>query len=195
MTKRWKRELRRLDDMQAPTDRIRLRAAQGPLHGSAPDGMPHRRQRITAGLVAAALFVAAGVFAWQALRPSGADRSSGDPELGDVLVVTIHGPTDSASNLDTWRPVANFRLGDHAIDIPAQGFSGWRDMPEGGVDDIDYVLGFDVPAGTPVDIEGDATSASAVVRSGESIDDRRFISTSRMVRGSCRSTRAGMSST
>ena len=69
MTKRWERELRRLDDVDAPTERIRAHAADRPTDPSHGDGLPPRRQRITAGVVAVVVFVAAGTFAWQAFRP------------------------------------------------------------------------------------------------------------------------------
>ena len=40
MPKRWERELRRLDDVEAPTDRIRSNAAHRPAVSSSGDGLP-----------------------------------------------------------------------------------------------------------------------------------------------------------
>ena len=84
MTKRWERELRRLDDVDAPTERIRAHAADRPTDPSHGDGLPPRRQRITAGVVAVVVFVAAGTFAWQAFQPEGGD----DGDLLDTQVST-----------------------------------------------------------------------------------------------------------
>ena len=78
MTKRWERELRRLDDVDAPTERIRAHAADRPTDPSHGDGLPPRRQRITAGVVAVVVFVAAGTFAWQAFRPRARSRRTND---------------------------------------------------------------------------------------------------------------------
>ena len=63
----WKERLRAFDDL-APDDGVFARASQGPRR-DVPDG-PSGRKRLTAGIVAFAVFGAAAVFAWQALRPA-----------------------------------------------------------------------------------------------------------------------------
>jgi META domain len=91
MRKRWERDLRGLNDVEAPTERIRERSQRAP-SGQGPDPMRPPRQRIVAGVVAFAVFIAAGAFAWRALRPNGstlggttAASTSNDRSEGKVV--------------------------------------------------------------------------------------------------------------
>ncbi len=61
MPERWQRELRKLRDEEMP-DTLRELAERGPQRDLPHDG----RQRLVAGLVAFAVFAAAGAFAWRA---------------------------------------------------------------------------------------------------------------------------------
>lgn len=72
MTERWQRELKKLGSVDAPVSRMRAQIAAGPSDGP-PQPEPGRSpaQRITAGVVAFAVFAAAAVFAYRALRPGG----------------------------------------------------------------------------------------------------------------------------
>ena len=72
MTERWQRELKKLGGVEAPVSRMRAQIANGPSEDP-PQPEPTRSpaQRITAGVVAFAVFAAAGVFAYRALRPGG----------------------------------------------------------------------------------------------------------------------------
>ncbi len=73
MPQRWERELRRLNEVDAPVGKIRSRAGEPP-HGDAGSGLPPTRQRVVAGVVAFGVFFAAASFGWLALRPTrGAD--------------------------------------------------------------------------------------------------------------------------
>jgi hypothetical protein len=174
VTKRWERELRRLDDVDAPTERIRAHAAGRPTDPSHGDGLPPRRQRITAGVVAVVVFVAAGTFAWQAFRPSDDPTTIGTVDTDGALVVTLHAPTETQGDIAF--PTATFTLGGHSTDIATQGVDGWPDIPDDvGFDDPLYSLGFDVPAGTELVVEGDASSASATVRDDMAIDTATFV--------------------
>ncbi|MDP9327557.1 MAG: hypothetical protein M3P10_05035, partial [Actinomycetota bacterium] len=65
MSQRWERELRSLRELPAPVERIRARSAAGPSRLDS-GGPPPGRQRLTAGVVALVVFVAAGAFAWRA---------------------------------------------------------------------------------------------------------------------------------
>ena len=174
MTKRWERELRRLDDVDAPTERIRAHAADRPTDPSHGDGLPPRRQRITAGVVAVVVFLAAGAFAWQAFRPSDEPTTIGTVDTDGALVVTLHAPTETQGAIAF--PTATFTLGDHSTDIATQGIDGWPDIPDDvGFDLPLYSLGFDVPAGTELVVEGDASSASATIRDDVAIDTATFV--------------------
>jgi hypothetical protein len=66
MSDRWKDELKKLRGVEPP-DGLWDRAQQPP----SADRLPPRRERIVAGVVAMSVFVAAGAFAFQALRPGG----------------------------------------------------------------------------------------------------------------------------
>ena len=88
MPKRWERELGRLQNVDAPTARIRERAAEGPTSaGREPERSG--RQRVVAGVVAFAVFAAAGVFAWQAFRPVGGEQLGPAPAVLQGVVVNF----------------------------------------------------------------------------------------------------------
>jgi hypothetical protein len=73
MTERWERQLRDLH-VEAPPNMWR-RVQEGP-KGEPPMGLPPRRQRVVAAVVALVVFIGAGVFAWNALRPTGVPAGS-----------------------------------------------------------------------------------------------------------------------
>src|SRR3972149_7913804 len=84
MPERWVRELRKLEQAEMP-DGIRARAGQGPRG----EELPPTRQRIVAATVAFALFLGAGVIAWQALRPTGGrvpGEDANEPALTEATV-------------------------------------------------------------------------------------------------------------
>ncbi|MGZ8631622.1 MAG: hypothetical protein ACXWZF_11760 [Actinomycetota bacterium] len=87
MPKRWERELRRLGEVPAPTERIHARSTR-PSEPSSP--MPPARQRVVAGVVAFGAFIAAAaLFGWQAFSGGG---SPAQPAIADdwpVATVTL----------------------------------------------------------------------------------------------------------
>lgn len=118
------------------------------------------------------MFIAAGVFAWNILRPNGAvvgDAPVLSPGPGD-LVVTLRAPTEPSTGTDLNLPTAVFRLGEMDANIPTQGMTGWPDIPAEGFKLPLYSLDFSVPTGTRLVIQGDAASASARVRNGIPVD-------------------------
>ncbi len=165
MAERWQRELKKLRHAEPRVD-LWARVEEGP-HGS-PPAIPGRQRLLAAG-VAFAVFIAAGLFAWNVMRPARtvvvgdvpiAARGPGD------LVVTLRAPTQPSTEADLHLPTAVFRLGDAETNIPTQGMTGWPDIPVAGFNQPLYSLDFTVPAGTRLAIDGDATSASARVRNG-----------------------------
>jgi hypothetical protein len=167
MPERWQRELKRLGRAEPRTE-LWTRVEQGPRGPSTIPG----RQRLLAGGVAFAVFIAAGLFAWNVFRPAGTvigDTSVLSPSPGD-LVVTLRAPTQRSTATDLHLPTAVFRLGDTEANIATQGMTGWPDIPIAGFNDPLYRLNFKVPAGTRLVIQGDATSTSARVRNGIPID-------------------------
>ena len=67
MGERWRRELKRIEELQ-PTDDLLGRGRLGP-RADLPERQPV--SRFVTAIVAFGLFAAAGVLAWQALGPSG----------------------------------------------------------------------------------------------------------------------------
>jgi hypothetical protein len=165
MTERWERALKALRRAEPSADLWR-RVQEGPV------GTPARvpgRQRLVAGGVAFAVFIAAGLFAWNAFRSTGGtvigDASFVSPGPDD-LIVTLRAPTEPSTENDLHLPTAVFHLGGEESIVPNQGMTGWPDITISGFDQPLYYLGFSVPAGTRLVIQGDATSASARVRDG-----------------------------
>lgn len=158
MTKRWERELRRLDDVDAPTERIRAHAADRPTDPSHGDGLPPRRQRITAGVVAVVVFVAAGTFAWQAFQPEGGDHG----DLLDTQVSTQQVSIDlSVAERDGYTyPTASMEVGGSSIQggVTSYGWDGAiRDTANPKFSAEDFV-----PITLPAEVAfvGDALDAS-----------------------------------
>ena len=167
MPERWQRELKKLRSTEPRVD-LWTRVEEGPQRS--PAHIPGR-QRLFAGGVAFAVFIAAGVFAWNVFRPSGTigDAPVLSPRPGD-LVVTLRAPTEPSTTTDFHLPTAVFHLGDAEINIATQGMTGWPDIPAVSFNAALYGLGFSVPVGTRLVIQGDVAWASARLRNGISID-------------------------
>ncbi len=75
MTARWERQLHRLREAPVPLERVRERAQQQPRPGSP---LPPTRERVIAGVVAIAVFVAVAAFAWRAFTTSGDETAPVD---------------------------------------------------------------------------------------------------------------------
>ena len=163
MPERWQRKLERLRHVEPRSD-LWARVEEGPYGSPAP--IPGR-QRLLAGGVAFIVFIAAGAFAWNVFRPAGTGVGDSVPIPGPGdLVATLRAPTGPSTETDLHLPTAVFHLGGEETAVPTQGMTGWPEIPVNGFDQPLYYLGFNVPAGTRLVIQGDATSASARVRNG-----------------------------
>ncbi len=160
MTERWQRELKKLGGIDAPVSRVRAQIANGPSEDP-PQPEPGRspRQRITAGVVAFSVFAAAGVFAWNALKPVGhvvpAD-SSGQP-----LIFDLQGSTASPSTTSPHLPSSVVSYGGKSIPIPTQAVDGWP-LPDNYAFRAPLYV-FDVPIlpESTLLIQGDAVLSTA----------------------------------
>lgn len=97
MTERWERVVKTLADVDAP-DSVRARYEEGPRGGG---DTPSARRRVSAAIVAFAVFAAAGVFTWRAFERT--DPSVDRPPVDAVV------PLSEAALLD---------------DVPPRSFSG-----------------------------------------------------------------------
>ncbi len=152
MPERWERELGKLGREEMPAG-VRVRAEEGPR----AESMPPPRQRAVAAGVAFAVFLAAGAFAFQALRPIGGGRLAGDPSepmLTDATV-TFH-ESDLEYNPDL--PYAELMVNGMTVRGQFDSLS-WRNA------DIDtdrptYVDPLSFPLGSRVVIAGDADAVA-----------------------------------
>ena len=112
MPERWQQELKKLGAVE-PSDDVWRRAEQGPREPAGPS-LPPRRQRIVAGVVAMVVFLAAGGFAWRALRPSSGRTVGSDHAAGPTVQVTFKGfklgATDGPSTF-----TATMKVGDRTV--------------------------------------------------------------------------------
>jgi hypothetical protein len=114
MPERWKQELGRLNEIEAPLERIRgsaSRGSSGPSHG---DGLPPTKQRITAAVVATVVFLAAGAFAWQAFRPEERHGVIGGDAGVEVTQLIFDLRVDERDGLSY--PTATMNVGDSTIE-------------------------------------------------------------------------------
>jgi hypothetical protein len=150
MTERWQRELKKLGGVQMPP-------SVGPRIEEGPTGykLPARRQRIVAGVVAFAVFGAAGGFAFQALRnrtpATGASFGRG------IAVLDLHGSSDlpPTASLTFGSTTRNAFLGRTCwMQIGSLTGSCPDTLPD-SLTQSDYVT---VPFGTKIEAQGNATS-------------------------------------
>lgn len=120
MPRRWERELEHLKDVEAPTARIRERAKGGSSGSGGREPQPSGRQRVMAGVVAFAVFLAAGAFAWRAFRPG--TRSVSGPTVSKP---SLELSADLSSYAGRGSP-ADLRLayGDLLLSVPVRSASG-----------------------------------------------------------------------
>ena len=153
MPERWQQELRKLGDVE-PADDTWHRAELGPRIPGGP-GLPPRRQRVVAGVVAIVIFVAAGGFAWRALRPT-PQRSVGS-DLNPTLVVTLR--ILKRDNVSV--PTATLKVG--GLTVPGRG-GVWQSGNAGtSSEPIRFTVGDFVPVvvGSLLGVAGDAESVDA----------------------------------
>ncbi len=98
MPERWERELEKLTSLHAPSS-TRARLAAGPRREGMPPS-PRRGHRVAAGVVAFAMFGAAGALTVAAFRSgpgaAPAPASSGPPSAESQLVATLNTRTDGS---------------------------------------------------------------------------------------------------
>ncbi len=101
MTERWQREIKKLSTLEMPRG-IEEQLERGP----GPNPLPPRRQRVTAAIVAFAVFAAAGAFAFQALRNRGPATIVGGNQSPVVTIDLRAGktaPSAALSYMDSTR--------------------------------------------------------------------------------------------
>jgi hypothetical protein len=145
MPEPWERQVRRLREMKAPTERIWTRVEEGPR----PDRPPSASQRVVAVVVALAVFAVGALIAWTALRPS--SGTIGAAAGGTKAIVTVKAPSQSGGDpkaiLDN-----GFSQTDAALDeYTWEGESHAKPFPP----DISSYLS--IVQGTPLDVRGQET--------------------------------------
>jgi hypothetical protein len=162
MSERWQEELKKLRRLETPAG-LWERAQEPP----SSDRLPPRRERIVAAVVAIVVFVAAGAFAFEALRPSGRSnaravdetpimvahfflaKSESTPEYPDANL-TFEGQTQNGYGT-SW----GWDLGDGGTYIADTGTPEFKDK--------DYLQ---IPSGTVLRITGDASSVEGSLQEG-----------------------------
>lgn len=163
MPERWEHELRKLRAVEPDADRTWQQAQRHPRG----EGMPPRRQRVVAGVVAFAVFAAAGIFAWQILQPTSPLDTSVGLRQGTTVIVTfriadmnVHG---AHGRLTVGAETTQGTVGSHCWTF--SGGSGCADTVASSFADDDFVP---VPRGSTLAIAGDATSVDGELdRAGE----------------------------
>jgi hypothetical protein len=165
MTERWQREVRKLSGVEPERDAWKRAATRAP----GGDGLPPPRQRVVAGVVAFAVFAAAGLFLVRSFD-RGQEGRLGDSKRGDGshLVVTatsaeadegalgsITLSVDGASVRGIGGTAGTQPVGDgeHPVGYPTQ-----------QLDRADFV---EVTAGATLEIAGDADTVGTVVHIGD----------------------------
>ncbi len=164
MPKRWERELRRLGDVPAPTERIRARSTR-PSEPRQGDGMPPTRQRVLAGVVAFGVFIAAGAFLVRAVTPSERDRTVGPAPTVPILQVSLEAraATGIGSDPAPWQIEAVIEYGevrDESVTTSPPGR-----LPT-SLDELPQLFPAPV-AGSPVSIESEAYNPRVMILRAE----------------------------
>jgi hypothetical protein len=161
MTERWQRELRGLRTVEMPPT-VRDRIDGGPTGTSEPPG----RSRVTAAVVAFAVFAAAGAFAWRALGPGEPDGPV--PPLADVprVVVTLN----ESEEFDNY-PTGTLTFEDTTVEA-AIGSFGWCD--EDGSCGIADVTLPEFDEYVPIPVGSEVVVQTSAVRVRASLGDPRY---------------------
>jgi hypothetical protein len=145
MPEPWERQVRRLKEMKAPTERIWTRVGEGPT----PDRSPSASQRVVAVVVALAVFTVGALVAWSALRPS--SDTIGASAGGTKAIVTVKAPSQTGGDpkaiLDNGLSEADAALDEYTW----EGDSHAEPFPP----DISSYLS--IVQGTPLDVRGQDT--------------------------------------
>jgi hypothetical protein len=149
MPERWQDELKKLRREKMP-DGVSERAEAGPRRELPNDG----RQRLVAGLVAFAVFIAAGAFAWRAFGDGSTTGAEPTPSPTTVPVVL-----DLSSN--DGNPTATLSSGDASQDGIREGYTWCGPDGRCASSTADFVTYppvskyLSVPAGVQVEVNGD----------------------------------------
>jgi hypothetical protein len=161
MPERWQRELRGLRTVDMPRT-VRERIESGPTGPAEPPP----RSRVTAALVAFAVFAAAGAFAWRALGPG--DRETPIPPVADSPQVIV---TLSESEEFENYPTGTLTFGDTSVEA-AIGSFGWCD--ENGSCGIADVTTPEFDEYLPIPVGSELVVETTAVRVRASIGDPRY---------------------
>jgi hypothetical protein len=158
MPARWERELRTIKNVPAPLERIRDRAARGPERLPAHD-LPPRRQRVAAGVVAAAVFLAAGAFALRAWQtdPKAADAGTSSPPAWLIEEAR----TMASQNQDPSPTSARWLLTDARTAAPAVGLT--PDQTSGQAEYLVVLEGHFVATGAKIPKGGEVPTGTTLV--------------------------------
>lgn len=169
MPERWERELAKLRRIDMRETAVRERIDRG----SKDDGLPPRRDRLIAGVVAAVVAVAAGAFAWQAFRPDDRRDVGGSTGGPPVLLVTLEsngviddGSEDPPRRIDTTIAYGDTRDESFTSTIAPHSMVEW--VPVGKITRFATTL----VAGGPVDIHADGDDPRVLI--GDPSDWPRF---------------------
>jgi hypothetical protein len=126
MPERWERELQTLRRAEPRVDLWR-RVEEGP-HGS-PSAPPSGRKRLVAGGVAFAVFIAAGLFAWNAFQPTVQEGlpPAGSPQAIMAFRALVPQPPELTVTVDGATYAA--RLGRHSFSVPGGGSGTFGSAP------------------------------------------------------------------
>jgi hypothetical protein len=158
MPERWHDELKKLRREQMP-DGVRERAEAGPRRELPADG----RKRLVAGVVAFAVFIAAGAFAWRAF--DGATTTGTEPTPSPNVA-----PVDVKLDSNGGRPIATLSAADVSQDGTLEGYQ-WCGSDDQCVSaNPDYATYPPVTAylplasGVPIESTGDGQLTRLVIR-------------------------------
>lgn len=162
MPQRWERELQRLNDVSAPAA-IGRKVEEGPAgDGLPPD--PGRRQRITAGVVAVVVFVAALAFVLPALRGHSSTIVPQRPTPGEVVFTFF-----VTGDPDPQNPSATMTADGRTVDGNGGSFQWSFEGGSMNADtfgtELDFKEWYEVPAGAPISTEGSADTITGWVDS------------------------------
>jgi hypothetical protein len=152
MPERWVDDLQRLRTLEPSAD-VWERSQRGPRG----DGMPPRRDRVVAGVVALVVFAAAGTFAWRALRPGESERVPVGPAQPRATVTFLGSDPEYPGY-----PSASLTFEGETRAGQVSSY-GW----DGAIIDTEipaYVDPLELPAGALLEIAGDASSVEGEIR-------------------------------
>jgi hypothetical protein len=165
MPKRWERELRRLNDLDAPTGKLRARASEPP-RGDGGMSLPPTRQRVVAGVVAFGVFIAAGTFLVRAIGPAEMQRGTASDTSLPALEVSMlsDGVIDDGSDEPPTKVVYSAHYGDVQVEDFTSTTSPGAIVDYVSVDDLGAMFPAPV-AGSAVSITSDGEEARATIGS------------------------------